>query len=237
MKNLLTTPVTDGSLRPSQNRLMSKVCSITGSKPSRGSVIHRRGMAKKKGGVGRHVTKNVPRTFSPNLARATDLGGGVEEIRSRQSDGARLEDDQQERRLRDPEKSRPDRGLIRGGDFFARCSAIRSGRFLRAPLFPPPAQFLRLTVGDVVSIAEHDRSGTRLVWHDWRLGAPIRSGGTGLFGRLCPGQVERTVVEFDHVSFADQPVQIGSDRQFPLLHRLRFRRSRQAAISPAIVCD
>ena len=66
-RNLLTTPASDGSLRPSQNRLMSKVCSITGSKPSRGSVIHRRGMAKKKGGVGRHVTKNVPRTFNPNL--------------------------------------------------------------------------------------------------------------------------------------------------------------------------
>jgi large subunit ribosomal protein L28 len=46
---------------------MSRVCSITGSKVTRGSVIHRRGMAKKKGGVGRHVTKNVPRTFSPNL--------------------------------------------------------------------------------------------------------------------------------------------------------------------------
>jgi large subunit ribosomal protein L28 len=46
---------------------MSKVCSITGAKVSRGSIIHRRGMAKKKGGVGRHVTKNVPRTFSPNL--------------------------------------------------------------------------------------------------------------------------------------------------------------------------
>ncbi len=46
---------------------MSKVCSITGSKPARGSHIHRRGMAKKKGGVGRHVTKNVPRVFSPNL--------------------------------------------------------------------------------------------------------------------------------------------------------------------------
>ena len=46
---------------------MSKVCTITGSKPTRGSIIHRRGMAKKKGGVGRHVTKNVPRTFSPNL--------------------------------------------------------------------------------------------------------------------------------------------------------------------------
>ena len=46
---------------------MSKVCIITGSKATRGSVIRRRGMAKKKGGVGRHVTKNVPRFFSPNL--------------------------------------------------------------------------------------------------------------------------------------------------------------------------
>jgi large subunit ribosomal protein L28 len=46
---------------------MSRVCSITGSKAMRGSVIHRRGMAKKKGGVGRHVTKNVPREFRPNL--------------------------------------------------------------------------------------------------------------------------------------------------------------------------
>ena len=46
---------------------MSKVCSITGSRANRGSVIHRRGMAKKKGGVGRHVTKNVARWFVPNL--------------------------------------------------------------------------------------------------------------------------------------------------------------------------
>ena len=46
---------------------MSKVCRITGSKVTRGSVIHRRGMAKKKGGVGRHITKNVPRVFAPNL--------------------------------------------------------------------------------------------------------------------------------------------------------------------------
>jgi large subunit ribosomal protein L28 len=59
--------MTDGSLRPFWTRLMARVCSITGSKPRRGSVIHRRGLAKKKGGVGRHVTKNVPRTFSPNL--------------------------------------------------------------------------------------------------------------------------------------------------------------------------
>jgi large subunit ribosomal protein L28 len=46
---------------------MSRICTITGAGVTRGSVIHRRGMAKKKGGVGRHVTKNVPRTFSPNL--------------------------------------------------------------------------------------------------------------------------------------------------------------------------
>ncbi len=46
---------------------MSKVCRITGSKVTLGSTIHRRGMAKKKGGVGRHVTKNVRRTFGPNL--------------------------------------------------------------------------------------------------------------------------------------------------------------------------
>ena len=46
-----------------------KVCTITGSRAVRGSVIHRRGLAKKKGGVGRHITKMVPRIFSPNLHR------------------------------------------------------------------------------------------------------------------------------------------------------------------------
>jgi large subunit ribosomal protein L28 len=46
---------------------MSRVCSITGAKPTRGSVIHRRGLAKKKGGIGQHVTKVVPRMFQPNL--------------------------------------------------------------------------------------------------------------------------------------------------------------------------
>jgi large subunit ribosomal protein L28 len=46
---------------------MSRVCSITGAKPSRGHVIHRRGLAKKKGGVGQHVTANTRRLFIPNL--------------------------------------------------------------------------------------------------------------------------------------------------------------------------
>lgn len=46
---------------------MSRLCEITQAKPSKGHIIHRRGMAKKKGGVGRHVTANTPRLFIPNL--------------------------------------------------------------------------------------------------------------------------------------------------------------------------
>ena len=46
---------------------MSRVCSVTGAKPSKGNIIHRRGLAKKKGGVGQHVTANTPRRFIPNL--------------------------------------------------------------------------------------------------------------------------------------------------------------------------
>jgi large subunit ribosomal protein L28 len=44
-----------------------KVCEITKAHPTKGRVIHRRGLAKKKGGIGQHVTKAVPRTFEPNL--------------------------------------------------------------------------------------------------------------------------------------------------------------------------
>ncbi len=46
---------------------MSKVCSVTQARPTKGSIIHRRGLAKKKGGIGQHVTKVVSRTFYPNL--------------------------------------------------------------------------------------------------------------------------------------------------------------------------
>ena len=44
-----------------------KRCSITDAHPTKGSTIHRRGLAKKKGGIGQHVTKVVSRTFTPNL--------------------------------------------------------------------------------------------------------------------------------------------------------------------------
>src|SRR4030095_9317114 len=63
----LTGSSVRASLRACLRLIMSRICDITGSRAARGSVIHRRGMAKKKGGVGRHVTKNVPRVFGPNL--------------------------------------------------------------------------------------------------------------------------------------------------------------------------
>ena len=46
---------------------MARICSIRGSKVRSGGRIHRSGLAKKKGGIGRHVTKVVKRTVSPNL--------------------------------------------------------------------------------------------------------------------------------------------------------------------------
>jgi large subunit ribosomal protein L28 len=46
---------------------MSRLCEITGAVPVRGSKILRSGKAKKKGGIGTHVTANTPRVFQPNL--------------------------------------------------------------------------------------------------------------------------------------------------------------------------
>jgi len=44
---------------------MARVCSIRGSRVRVGGRIHRSGLAKKKGGIGRHVTKVVKRSVSP----------------------------------------------------------------------------------------------------------------------------------------------------------------------------
>jgi large subunit ribosomal protein L28 len=46
---------------------MAIKCDITGARPKRGGKIHRRGLAKKKGGIGMHVTKVTPRWHNPNL--------------------------------------------------------------------------------------------------------------------------------------------------------------------------
>ena len=44
-----------------------KICSICGKRPITGNSIARRGMAKKKGGVGKKITGITRRRFLPNL--------------------------------------------------------------------------------------------------------------------------------------------------------------------------
>ncbi|MDD5422807.1 MAG: 50S ribosomal protein L28 [Candidatus Omnitrophota bacterium] len=46
---------------------MSKVCYSCGKKPVAGRTIVRRGLAKKKGGVGQKITGITARRFLPNL--------------------------------------------------------------------------------------------------------------------------------------------------------------------------
>lgn len=46
---------------------MARVCEICGKKPHAGRTIARRGMAKKKGGVGKNITGVTIRRFLPNL--------------------------------------------------------------------------------------------------------------------------------------------------------------------------
>lgn len=59
---------------------MSRICEITDAKPKMGRRIHRSGLAKKKGGIGRHVTKVVSRRIYPNLQEkriwVPELNGG-----------------------------------------------------------------------------------------------------------------------------------------------------------------
>lgn len=46
---------------------MSRVCEVTGRRTRVGNTVARRGLAKKKGGVGRRVTGRSKRTFKPNI--------------------------------------------------------------------------------------------------------------------------------------------------------------------------
>ncbi len=48
---------------------MSKVCEICGKGPSSGNKISRRGLAKKKGGVGKRITGVSRRAILPNLQK------------------------------------------------------------------------------------------------------------------------------------------------------------------------
>ncbi|MFC1509149.1 50S ribosomal protein L28 [Candidatus Omnitrophota bacterium] len=46
---------------------MSRVCTICGKGPAAGRSIARRGLAKKKGGVGKKITGVTKRRFLPNI--------------------------------------------------------------------------------------------------------------------------------------------------------------------------
>jgi large subunit ribosomal protein L28 len=46
---------------------MARICAITGRRPSKGSIINRKGQSKKSGGIGTHVTSITKRKFRPNL--------------------------------------------------------------------------------------------------------------------------------------------------------------------------
>ena len=48
---------------------MPRVCAISGKKTHIGRHYTRRGLAKKKGGVGRKITGKTARTFKPNLQK------------------------------------------------------------------------------------------------------------------------------------------------------------------------
>ena len=48
---------------------MARICELTGKGPRTGSIIWRSGKAKKKGGIGMHITAITKRRFLPNLQR------------------------------------------------------------------------------------------------------------------------------------------------------------------------
>ncbi|MBN2119758.1 MAG: 50S ribosomal protein L28 [Candidatus Omnitrophica bacterium] len=60
---------------------MSKKCFFCGKKSSGGNVVQRRGLAKKKGGVGKKTTSITKRKFKPNLQRIrVDLKGVIKKV-------------------------------------------------------------------------------------------------------------------------------------------------------------
>jgi len=61
---------------------MSRICYICGKGPRTGNTIVRRGLAKKKGGIGLHTTGITKRRFLPNIQRIRILeNGGIRKRR------------------------------------------------------------------------------------------------------------------------------------------------------------
>ena len=55
---------------------MARICELTGKGPRKGSHIWRSGKAKKKGGIGTHITAITKRRFFPNLQRVKAVVDG-----------------------------------------------------------------------------------------------------------------------------------------------------------------
>ncbi len=55
---------------------MARICELTGTGPIKGSIIWRSGKAKKRGGIGTHVTAITKRRFMPNLKRVKAVVNG-----------------------------------------------------------------------------------------------------------------------------------------------------------------
>ncbi len=56
---------------------MSKICELCGKRPVAGRTIVRRGLSKRKGGVGLKITGINPRRFLPNLKRVRAIVNGT----------------------------------------------------------------------------------------------------------------------------------------------------------------
>lgn len=55
---------------------MARICQLTGRRPRKGNHIWRSGKAKKKGGIGTHITGVTKRRFFPNLQRVKAIVDG-----------------------------------------------------------------------------------------------------------------------------------------------------------------
>ena len=55
---------------------MSRECFLSGKRTVTGRQYTRRGLAKRKGGVGRKITGNTLRTFKPNIQRVRAVANG-----------------------------------------------------------------------------------------------------------------------------------------------------------------
>ncbi len=56
---------------------MARICDLCGKRTRVGNHVTRRGLAKKKGGVGRRVTGRSKRRYKPNLQRVRAVVGGT----------------------------------------------------------------------------------------------------------------------------------------------------------------